>query len=554
MKHSVLTLLLAALCPTTALCQNAETATVVYVDRTATATQGASAAAYADDAAAAVGNLESRQGKFKVKYVDNSFMTEGVKRCLRMALDAWEERLDIAVPIHFNVTASETLDPQLEMRTTVAYASYGSNALPTSLQAQADGKERGDAPDEIAINALTDWQTSWPNDGTPWGTVNLRTALLRHIAHVLGFGTSVVEQDGEPGFAVSRTASPFDCLVSNGQATLGSMAATATPTSLNDFFKGDVSLNTDEASYRLFSEPTGYVPYRSGNYFSLPDDNILNYPYGDSGALMTVNDETLDAMAAIGWKVNPHDLSISGSDTDALGYGSLYATHTFRAEDAAGNSKDGTWTYQAFDNTARAYVDRTSGQGAAFTVTPTCGGADCMDGFACAQGRVAFTADGRTYTLPLTLDARPLFVDYGISNVQENAGTDYYSFDLTIQQHGATGGDVIVSSDYGTLCTLPLDGSDEQTVHVANALNIGYTYLTVNLENEYGTAARYITINPQSTQITTTTSDHAADLFDVYTLQGVLIGRGKRTADLGKGTYIIKSATGAREGRKITIR
>ena len=67
MKHSVLTLLLAALCPTTALCQNAETATVVYVDRTATATQGASAAAYADDAAAAVGNLESRQGKFKVK-------------------------------------------------------------------------------------------------------------------------------------------------------------------------------------------------------------------------------------------------------------------------------------------------------------------------------------------------------------------------------------------------------------------------------------------------------------------------------------------------------
>lgn len=156
--------------------------------------------------------------------------------------------------------------------------------------------------------------------------------------------------------------------------------------------------------------------------------------------------------------------------------------------------------------------------------------------------------------MPLTLDARPWFVSYGISNIQQNAGTDYYSFDLTIRQRGATGGDVIVSSDYGTLCTLPLDGSGEQTVHVANALNIGLTYITVNLENEYGTAARYITLNPQATKITTATGDMAEERFDVYTLQGVLVGRGKRTADLGKGTYIIKSTSGARESRKITIR
>ena len=73
----------------------------------------------------------------------------------------------------------------------------------------------------ITINALINWNTSWSSDGTDWGIDNLQTALLRHIAHVLGFGTSVVQQEGELGFAIRQQASPFDNLVSDGQKNFG---------------------------------------------------------------------------------------------------------------------------------------------------------------------------------------------------------------------------------------------------------------------------------------------------------------------------------------------
>lgn len=535
----------------TALCQNAATGTVVYIDSTAAPCAKAveTAGNYNEPTDAC---LTSRQGKFNVRYVDNSFMTEGVKRCLRMALDAWEDKLNISVPINFNLTVSDDLDPKLAIRTTVAYAGYGESAMPTSLLAQITGSKEYETSNTIEIYANADWKTSWDNDGTQWGTDNLQTALMRHIAHLLGFGTTVAERGGTLAFAINGSASPFDRLVSNGRQTLGSMAISGTPSQITDFFKTGISVSTPSASYRLFSSATGYVPYRSGNYFSLPTDNILNYPYCDRSTLQPINGETLDVMAAIGWDVCPHDIHIYGNDTDLLGYGSLYADHTFYAEDATGSLINGAWTYQVYDNTMHTYVDRASGRGTDFAITPAGEGTSYMDEFACLQGRVTFTTDGQTYTLPLTLNARPLFVDYSVANVQKTAGSDYYNFDLTLTSRGVTGGDVIVSSDYGTSATLPLNAADEQTLHVANALKIGPTYLIVSLTNGYGTTERHITLNLQSSGIQEVI--HPDELFDVYTLQGIQIGISKRLSDLDKGTYIIKSATQSRKSKKIIVK
>lgn len=537
------------LCHVSAFCQNDATGMVVYID--GTEPNAETRKTYGNDILPTDACLTSRQSKFRIKYVDNFFMTEGMKRCLRIALDAWEEKLNVSVPVNLNLIASEDLAPSVKIKTTVAYAAYDEDAMPTSLLAQINGNEALETRNTIEINADANWKTSWPSDGTQWGTDNLQTALLRHIAHALGFGTTVSEKDGELTFAVDGFASPFDNLVDNGGLTLGSLTLQGTPAQINDFFKGSLNVNTPTTAYRLFSSAEGYVPYRSGNYFSLPTDNILNYPYGDHGALLPINSETLDVMAAIGWDVNPHDIHIAGSSTDQLGYGSLYTDHTFHAEDAAGNLVSGTWTYQIYDNTTHTYVDKTGGQGTTFTVSPADEGTTYMNEFACLQGRMTFTADGRTYTLPLTLDARPLFIGYSVANIQETAGSDYYSFDLTLSSRGATGGDIIVSSDYGTLATLPLNGDAEQTLHVANALKTGPTYLTVSLTNGYGTTVRYITLNHQPTAIQDATRPD--ELFDVYTLQGVPVGKDKRPSDIHNGAYIIKNTT-THESRKVIVK
>lgn len=124
----------------------------------------------------------------------------------------------------------------------------------------------------------------------------------------------------------------------------------------------------------------------------------------------------------------------------------------------------------------------------------------------------------------------------------------------TIYSRGATGGDVIVSSDYGTLCTLTLTDSDEQTLHISDALKIGETYLYVNLTNKYGTTTKYIKVNPQSTKISDMITTVQPSAYDVYTMQGVLIGRNMQLSALGKGSYIIRSKADPLKGRKIILK
>ena len=41
------------------------------------------------------GVIKSRLGKFVVGYDDNSFMTDGVRHCLKLALDVWEDKINI---------------------------------------------------------------------------------------------------------------------------------------------------------------------------------------------------------------------------------------------------------------------------------------------------------------------------------------------------------------------------------------------------------------------------------------------------------------------------
>lgn len=103
-------LILLVICPISAICQNVEKEIVVYTDSVETPDYGKTAKTYNIDTDAPIGSLMSRLGKFDVSYIDNSFMTEGVKRCLRMALDVWEDRLSIDAPVHIMLDASE--DPK----------------------------------------------------------------------------------------------------------------------------------------------------------------------------------------------------------------------------------------------------------------------------------------------------------------------------------------------------------------------------------------------------------------------------------------------------------
>ena len=68
-----------------------------------------------------VDSLKSRRGKFIVSYDDDYFMTDGVKHCLKLAVDNWEEKLEVGTPIRFHVCVSEELSHDVAIYTRVKY-------------------------------------------------------------------------------------------------------------------------------------------------------------------------------------------------------------------------------------------------------------------------------------------------------------------------------------------------------------------------------------------------------------------------------------------------
>ena len=476
-------------------------------------------------------SLQSRQGKIIVHFQENHFISEGVEHCLKLAMDLWEEKLNLAYPITFEVKVSENMDPDTEILTKVGYCLDHEKALPSSLFYQRNHTETG-TTNCIDINALVDWNSSWSFD-IPYGNDNLTTALLRHIAHILGFGTSVVNDHGNTVFAIPQFASVFDHLVvDNHNNTLGSLAQNASAGTIEAFLKQELSIQLPTGKYKLYSTPEAYVPFRSGCYLSLNKENLMNYPYKDKTKLLPVNVETLNILEAIGWEVKPHDISIEGSNLDVTGYGSAYSPHTFQAIDTKGTVIDNpVWAYQIYDNVSKKYIDRKNGEGMSFTVIPDVENINHLDKFQCLQARVVCSVtDGteiKQYTYPLSLETKPQVTSYKITNVQETDDKDYFSFDVTLCYQGSQNGTLSVCNEYSMAADYPIRQANEIKIHIPRVLKVGMTYLDLTLENEYGTTIKrfYLDNYNDTNNITSPThpsdAQNADEVLYIYSLHGV---------------------------------
>lgn len=469
---------------------------VVYADSAGDALRAKSPnrPAITRSAESAQGQIFSRRKKMVATYDDNYFMTEGVKHCLKIAMNTWEERLDIKVPVKFFVCISEDLEPDMEMATTVGYVRKSQReSLPDNLYNQTSDTERI-VHDTIKINAVVDWDFSWSYDDTYTGSVNLSRAFLRHIAHILGFGCSVMKRNGGMETAIYRTLSPFDRLLTNGQYFLPDIDYMNT-SELEDFFSKPLRLKSSSFDYEM-CRTEGYVPLRSGNYFLLGHDNIMEYPQKDDARLLPINRETLDVMAVIGWNVAPYDVEITGTGTDVLGYGSIYGDMHFAAYKAAMQDVAGqtVWRYQTYNEAKDSYEDIITCSGTTFTIVPE-PSIGLLDEFGCLQARVVCRVSGTDYTLPLSLETRPLIGNVTVSNVSF-PDSWHYRFDLSVEHKGATGGTVLVSDDTGVVLKYDFTGDVIQV----GPLVKGYkTYIDISLSNAYGTAGKFIQGEPYIT-------------------------------------------------------
>lgn len=530
----------------TAIGQTEETHKVTYVDSV-----GNNYSAYAPQplvetvVEGETYELRSRQGNILATVPVSPYMTIGVEHCLMMAMDVWEEQLNIKEPVRFKVTFNENMSPDVEIQTTVEYAlDRNRNCAPLNLLNQIEF-QRKDEVTTIDINAYVYWNSSWANE-LEFGYDNLTTALTRHLAHILGFGTSIVQSGTGINFANPNTASLFDNLIVNADnLSLGSLAGFGSSEAIEAFLVQDLYLNLPGGKQRLYSNSQGFVLYRSGCYFSLEKDNLMNYPYQDKTKLLPINPETLDALSAIGWEVKPHELSLDGSSLDTYGYGSVYQRHIFKA-----SGQDGTpitnarWKYQLYNNHSGAYVDQTQGTGGSFTIPSILKGNEYLDKYQCQQGRVVCEAnDGASVSYPVFLDAHPLVLGYQIANVQDAENPYYFSFDIILSYVGSDNGVLTVCNEGGAAMLFDIKGSGQTTIHVPNAFKYSQLWIDVSLDNNYGSGTKRFYYDYDSNLSKREIGIDFPDVqenVEIFTLHGVRLYGISSMDELPRGIYIIR--------------
>lgn len=507
----------------------------------------------------------SREKKFMAVVKDPyGYKSEGVLHCIRMAMDCWESKLEITDLIYVTFMFNDQMSPDVEIKTTVTYSNGAARmSIPSSLYYQGQGKmcEAG----IIEINPYIAWDSSWAYDQGSYGYDNMTAALQRHIAHVLGFGTSVAIKDGRLDFAIQGMASAFDNMVTDGTKTLGSMALLGNSDEIESFLKSDLKLAVGDVELPLYSSAGGYVPYRTGCYFSLPTENLMNYPYDDRTKLLPISKETVEVLEAIGWNVKPHDIFVSGTGLDATGYGSMFEQHSFTAVGSDGTPiANASWQFQLYNNALEKYETVDTGQGMTFSVTTSDMGDGYIDMFSCLQGRVvcdAMVAGAAVQcAYPIYLEARPYFRGYKIHNVVE-ADANYYTFDADLDYAGATGGYAAVCDNYGSCMNCGLGA----TIHSPRVYKYGPAMIELYLTNSYGVTSRALYIGTYDELnsgeiwpdgINVPSVEELGDgQYDIYTLSGtkVNVGEGDR-GTLPVGIYVVRNRQNNKSWTKCIVR
>lgn len=167
-------------------------------------------------------------GKFSVRWMnpgESSFNTS-VKSALTRAFQRWSERLQCQYPVYIDVNYEE-MAPDLYAECYVGYEKTSDNScVPTSYYWNSSLRPVGtrlitDNDAGILINSNAQWDFSTETQKAGTG-MHLETLAMRCIAQALGFGTTLIHDEGGvfPGTNQTFTnlcgdnvLSPFDKLV-----------------------------------------------------------------------------------------------------------------------------------------------------------------------------------------------------------------------------------------------------------------------------------------------------------------------------------------------------
>lgn len=207
----------------------------------------------------------------------------------------------------------------------------------------------------IYINKNTKWDCSY-NEKVCESSCNITFAMMRAIATVLGFGSSVTQKtirgNDIIAFGNKNGYSVFDNLIFSSQgkflneiANIGNRENPELTSYVQPVQGTFLYVLKQDDKHKLYA-PESFENYNSLVYLN-NKESLMHFDLKTGMKKFRVDATTVELLNTIGWNLKKsEDVKIVGNDIDETGLASAYEDHTFTVKnDNGGIITDAVWSY-----------------------------------------------------------------------------------------------------------------------------------------------------------------------------------------------------------------
>ncbi|MDE6199021.1 MAG: hypothetical protein K2G06_04180, partial [Muribaculaceae bacterium] len=275
----------------------------------------------------------SRAPSFEI--TNESDLEEKVYKAADYAMSVWESCIIGDTKVYIKIQLADNIEEDIR---TIVYNKVHDNLLmPRVLYDYLEEISERDTeyPDGIiTINSNTIWDYNLGDNISP-DKKNLSFGIMRAIARILGFGSSVqVESSGSYKFTDKRYHTIFDNIVSDSSnKKLTSIGVNrGKPTQeLKDFIENPNTtfwVNTGNTTYQLAEPP--YTKECPPFVFLKDKNSLMRSDLNAGDYILNVDQTTGTILHSLGWNTQSPLISIFSDDVDETGLASAYSSHRFR--------------------------------------------------------------------------------------------------------------------------------------------------------------------------------------------------------------------------------
>lgn len=478
---------------------------------------------------------------------------------IKSAVKLWEEKIYIpegtTVKIEFATTSS--LDNTTAFYGDVSYIDFNNIRYPISLaQVKYGYVPFNDQQTKIFFN---DNSSLWHFDGdgdNPTiknGEYDFKTAVLRSIAHALGFVSSIRERRGAPIFS-GNIKNIYDQFVINSNNKKLSTIDINDNSGLKSFATGNNVYWNTVNGYKLYA-PSVFEADYSLNYFG-SENELMSAHFESRTGNWNIDEKTTQVLEDMGWTPIRKDLIIKSNNIGNNGIGSVHNSYSFYASSGSAITNY-SWQFKIRLKNGLFETIKTGNSSTFTTNTVVPQDSYYRNESGDIVGKIILKANVNGIPLEaefnLSLECLPGTIEYEIKIIKVNEW--YYNVEATVSSAGAK--DLIVMvTDYsiGEMNTR-IFYDQQYTKFTSYYLYYDYPVeFSFKSRNNYGTKESFETIAPFSYYDSSSinnirdeiNSKATIDNIEIMNMQGNVIKKVKSTEDINNmilpsGAYILRN-------------